>query len=443
MRRSLCAVLLAATALSAPAAAQEPVGLGALQLIDVDRIVAVVARRPILFSEVLEQVNLARAGGMEIPRDSAGQMRVAREFLGRIIDQELLVSVANEYGLVVSDAQVSPAVDQRIEGIRAQFPTEVEYREVLRREGYGTPEEYRRRSLEEAVRGELQRKAMDTLKALGRVATVNVTEREVAEAFERAKGQLGSRPATVAFRQLVIQPRASEANRMAARRMIDSLRVVIESGVASFEDMAKAHSKDGSAILGGDLGWNRRGRMVAAFDQMMFALVPGRVSPVVETEYGFHLIRVDRVRPAEVRARHILITPDIDAADVALARARADSALALWRSGTPYDTLVARYHDASEERSIPDGVPMDSLPVEYRLALRDVPAGAFSEIFSLPTPAGTYNKWAVAQVVAQRPAGEYTLDEFQERVRQQLKEEKSVRRTLDNLRRDYYVVVRL
>lgn len=413
-----------------------------MRIVDVDRVVAIVAKKPILFSEVIEQVNYARARGLEIPRDSAGQMAIAREVLGQMVDQELLVTVAHDFNITVPESEVATSVDRNLQQIRAQFGGEAEYRAALIREGFGTPEEYRRRSIEEATRSSLQTKAIDTLRALGRLAPVNVSEREVAEAFERMKGQLGPRPATVAFRQIVVAPQATAEARARARSLVDSLRLALEAG-ADFDSVARAFSDDGSAAVGGDLGWARRGKMVPAFDQMMFALLPGRISPVVQTEYGFHVIRVDRVRPGEVRARHILITPHIDSADVRRAKLRADSALALWRGGMSYDTLVARFHDVAEEKTIPEGVPIDSLPVEYRLALRTVPSGAFSEVFALPQPGTTVNKWVFVQMIEARPAGEYSLSEFQERVRAQLKEEKSTRRTLDALRREYYVSLRL
>jgi len=431
------ALLLAA---SAPAAAQE----GApLRTVDVDRIVAVVAKKPILMSEVLERVNLARARGMEIPRDSAGQMAVAREMLEQLVDEEILVAVANDYNLQVPETDVSPNVDRSITDIRGRFASETEFREALRREGYGTPEEYRKRSIEQAQRDQLQTKALDTLRALGRLAPVNVTEREVAEAFERFKVQLGTRPAMVAFRQIVVAARPRQESRAVARARIDSIQLALERG-ADFDSLARVASADqGSAVQGGDLGWNRRGSMVAEFDAMMFALPPGRISPIVETVYGFHVIRVDRVRAGEVRARHILIQPDVDEADALVAKARADSALALWTSGTPYDSVAARFHDRNEERSIPEGVPVDSLPVEYRLALKDQPTGTFVQVFSLPDPSNGLRKYVAAQVTSAKPAGEWTLDEFQERVRRQLREEKSNRRTLDILRREYYVSLRL
>lgn len=431
--------LAVAALLAAPLAAQE----GApLRLIDVDRVVAVVSKKPILMSEVLERVNLARAQGLQIPRDSAGQMAVAKQILETLVDEEVLVTVAGEYKLEVSEADVSAQVDRSITDIRGRFQSEAEYREALRREGYGTPEEYRRRSIEQAQRDQLQRKALDTLRALGRLAPVNVTEREVAEAFERFKGQLGSRPAMVAFRQIVVAAKPREESKVKARTLADSLRLALENG-ADFDSVARAFSMDGSASQGGDLGWARRGQMVAPFEQMMFALPPGRISPIVETEYGFHVIRVDRVRPGEVRARHILIRPRMDEADAQAARQRADSALAYWQGGAPFDSVVARYHDMNEERNIPDGIPIDSLPVEYRLALRDKPAGAFTEVFSLPDPSTQLRKFAIAQVTQAKPAGEWELSEYQERVRQQLREEKATRRTLDNLRREYYVSIRM
>ncbi len=435
-------LLLAALGLlAAPVAAQQ--GREDLRTVPIDRIVAVVATKPILWSDVLERISLARAQGLQMPRDSAGQMAVAREILDQLVDEELLLAVADEYKLEVPETDVASRVDRQVEQVRGRFPSEAEFREALRREGFGTPEDYRRRAVEQVQRDERQRKAIDTLRALGRLAPVNVTEREVAEAYERLKARLGPRPAMVAFRQVVVAPRPRLESRERAFNRLDSLRQRLLDG-ADFDSLARAVSQDpGSAAQGGDLGWNRRGRMVPAFDQMMFALAPGRVSPIVETEYGFHVIRVDRVRAGEVRARHILIRAEVDETDAAAAQTRADSARALWRGGMPYDSVVARFHDPSEERSIPDGVPIDSLPPEYRVALRGVAADSFPAIFAIPDPGTGLRKYIVAQVTMAKPAGEWELADYQERIRKQLQEERSTRRTLDNLRREYYVSIRL
>lgn len=439
MRRLLCALLVGAT----PVAAQQDAPAQPLRDVPVDRIVAVVGKHPILFSEVLEVINFERARGMQIPADTAGQLRIAREILSRIVDQEVLVAVAKDFKIEVVDADVLGDVQRRLDQVRAQFANDDEYRAALAAEGFGTPDAYRRQTLDQAKKAEMQTRARDSLKANGRLAPANVTEREVSDAFARLSRELPVRPATVGFRQLVIVPQARAESKLVARLKLDSIRTQLEAGV-SFDSLARLYSADpGSAAQGGDLGWNRRGSMVAEFDRMMFALTPGRISPVVETSYGFHVIRVDRVRAAEVRARHILISPTIDSVDVARARMRADSALAQWKAGVSYDSLLRVYHDAAEERSVPEGIPRDSLPAEYRVALRDVPLGGFSEPFALPAPGTTYHKWAIAQVTGLKPAGSYTLEEYQERIRQQLREEKSLRRTLDQLRRQYYVSMRL
>lgn len=444
MRRFALTLLCAAAPLGVLGAQAAPAtGSTPLRNIEVDRIVAVVGTTPVLFSEVLEQINFARAQGRQIPTDSAGQMAIAREILGEMIDQEILVTLAKEYKIEVPEADVADQVDKRISNVRGQFQTEPEYRAALLREGFGTPDEYRRRTIEQAIRGEMQKRAVDSLKAKGRLAPANVTESEVAAAFEKFKIQMPGRVATIAFRQIVVKAEPRAANMLSAQLLADSLRLALERG-ADFDSLARKFSMDpGSAERGGDLDWQRRGSMVAEFDRMMFALPPGRISPLVQTEYGFHVIRVDRVRAAEVRARHILIRPTIDTTDVRVARERADTVLALWRAGTPHDTLVARFHDRDEERTIPEGFPRDSLPAEYRVAFRDMAAGDFTAIFALPHPASGFNKWAIVQVISVRASGEYTLADYQERIRAQLREERSIRRTLDKLRNEFYVSMRL
>ena len=439
VRPALALGALVATLIGVPAGAQgQP-----LRDIEVDRIVAVVGTQPILFSEVLEAINFARGRGLQVPPDSAGQLALAREFLGQIVDKEVLIAIAKEYKIEITEADVAAQVDKQVDGVRSNFQNEQQFRAALQREGFGTPEEYRKKAVEAAIRDELQRKAVDSLKAKGRLAPANVTEREVAEAFDRMKRELPPRPAMVSFRQVVVAPRARQESLARARALADSIRLLLEGG-ADFDSLARRFSADaGSAERGGDLDWQRRGVMVAEFERMMFALPVNRISPLVETVYGFHIIRVDRVRPAEVRARHILIKPVVDTIDLATARVRADSVRTLWQAGMPYDSLVKRYHDVGEEKAIPDGIPRDSMPAEYRVALRDIAANGLTEVFAIPDRASGFNKWAVAQVTGLKPAGEYTLEENQARIRSQLREEKSIRRTLDNLRRELYVSLRL
>jgi len=334
-------------------------------------------------------------------------------------------------------------VEGDMKKIRDQFKTEQEYRDVLKQEGFGTVDELRRTRVERAKRDLFQQRAVDSLKAKGRWPSVAVSEAEITEAFAQAKGRLPKRPATVTFRQIIVSPRPTEASKKATLAKLDSLRKEIEGGT-DFEVVAKRESQDpGSRELGGDLGWARRGMMVPAFDQMMFALAPNIVSPTVETVFGAHIIRVDRIRPAEVKARHILLRWSMDSSDVTRARLEADSVLAAWRKGASYDSLVTKHHDEAELRLMADPVPRDSLPPEYREALKGADAGAFAGPFLIPNPQNGLSKAVVVQLTSSESEGELRLSDVRERIRSQLVQEKSARRILDALRKEMYVSVRM
>jgi len=357
------------------------------------------------------------------------------------VDEEILVQKAKELKLEVTDAEITAAADRQIKQVRSQFASDEEYRNELRRAGLGTPEEYRKSLIEQYKRQNLQQKAFAELRK--KAKPVNVTEEEISAAFERSRADLQKRPATITFRQIVVAPHASAAAKAKAKARADSLLAEIRKG-GDFEQIAKRESMDpGTKQLGGDLGWNRRGSgLVPEFERMMFALRPGEVSPVIETSFGYHIIRVDRVQAAEVKARHILIAPTIDSADVAAAKVEADSVAAQWRRGVPYDSLVAKHHDQTEEKGVLQPFPRDSLPPSYTAALTGAKAGDITAPFQLANPRGQ-PKYAVLQIVTATDAGEYKESEIRDQIRAQLSEERSIRALLDELRKQTYVMVRM
>lgn len=407
----------------------------------IDRVVAIVGTQPVLWTDVLTAVNQRRSQGMQLPTDSAGQAVLARGVLSELVDEEILVQKAKEMKLEVLDADVSAAADRQIKSVRAQFKSDEEYRTELRNAGLGTAEEYRKSLIEQYRRQQMQQKAFAELRK--RAKPVNVTEEEITAAFEKSRAALQKRPATVTFRQIVVAPKASPEAKAKAKARADSLLAEIKKG-GDFEQIAKRESMDpGTKQLGGDLGWNRRGSgLVPEFEGMMFALRPGDVSPVIETAFGYHIIRVDRVQAAEVKARHILIAPVIDSADVARAKVEADTVAAQWRRGASYDSLVVKHHDATEEKGVLQPFPRDSLPASYQTALTGAKANDITSPFQLVNPRGA-PKFAVIQVVTATDAGEYDQAQIREQIRTQLADERSIRALLDDLRKQTYVSLRM
>jgi peptidyl-prolyl cis-trans isomerase SurA len=435
------ALLLAASSLGAQDTTTAP-GLK----IDIDRIVAVVGTTPILWSEVLEQVNIRRAQGVPVPEDPEEQKKFALQVLNEMVDVEVMVQKARlDTAIVVADADLQDNVDKRFQQLRANFKSDAELAAALKNDGFGTLEEYRRWMTDQARRASLQQKLVQKLRQDGKMVTVGVSEEEISDAFAREKERLPKRPATVTFRQLVIPTMASEASLKAAFERADTVLKELQAG-GDFEKIAKRVSQDsGSAVQGGDLGWNRRGAMVPAFDQMMFYLAAGQISPIVETQYGFHIIRVDRINPSERKARHILIKPTLDSADVSRAAVLADSVLGLWKSGTNYDSLVARYHDlASDEmRGVLEPFERGRMPESYQEAFKGKGPGDYIGPFPVDDPRRGVPKFVIAQLITAADEGEYTVQDLRNQIRDQLSEEKSMRRLLDALRRETFVTVML
>ena len=439
IKRFILAAAFAPVAAVAQNPAVAPNGLP--PVLPIDRVVAVVGDQTLLWSDVITAINQRRAAGLQLPPDSAGQAALAKSVLGELVDEEILVQKAKELKLEVVDADLSSAADRQIKTARGQFASDEEYRAELRRAGLGSPEEYRKGLIEQYRRQNLQQKAFAELRKQAK--PVNVTDEEVTAAFERSRSDLQKRPATVTFRQIVVAPHASPAAKEKAKARADSLLIEIRKG-GDFEQIAKRESMDpGTKQLGGDLGWNRRGSgLVPEFEGMMFALRPGEVSPVIETAFGYHIIRVDRVQAAEVKARHILIAPVIDSADVAAAKIEADSVAAQWRRGVSYDSLVKKHHDPTEEKGVLQPFPRDSLPASYSAPLAGAKTGDITNPFQLPNPRGQ-PKFAVIQVVTATDAGEYNQAEIRDQIRAQLSEERSIRQLLDELRKRTYVSLRI
>ncbi len=415
--------------------------------IDIDRIVAVVGVTPILWSEVLEQVNIRRARGIQVPEDPEAQEKFAREVLGEMIDVEVMVQRARkDTSIVVADTDLNETVDQRMKQLRDNFKSDAELNQALKGDGFGTIEEYRRWMMDQARRSTMQQKLVQKFRQDGKMITVAVAEDEITEAFAKEKERLPKRPATVTFRQIVVPTTASDSSKKVAFTKTDSLLTELRTG-GDFEKIAKRESQDSaSAIQGGDLGWNRRAQMVPAFDQMMFYLSAGQISPIVETQYGYHIIRVDRVQPSERKARHILIKPGYDSTDVARAQVRADSVITMWKSGAvSYDTLVARYHDiaSDEARGVLEPFERSRLPESYQEAFKGRANGDFVGPFPVEDKSRGVPKFVIAQLIAVAEEGDYTVQDLRNQIRDQLAEEKSMRRLLDNLRKETFVTVML
>lgn len=411
----------------------------------IDRIAAVVGQRVILLSEIDEEINQRRSAGLQVPQDSAALLALRRQVLSDLVDDEVLYERARrDTTITVTDAEVQSAVEEQYRQVRAQFHSDLELRNALAAAGLGTPEEYRRWLTEKQRRAAYQQRFIGKLQNEGKLHPGTISDEELRTRYQQALAQPGAshRPPSITFAQVVVVPRPTEAAQAAARIKAESVQVALERG-ADFATAARRFSDDASTKeSGGDLGWFRRGQMVRAFEEVAFNLRPGVVSPVVQTPYGFHIILVERVLPAEVKARHILFAPQVSDSDIAAARRLADSVVAAIRRGANADSLARLYGDSTEPRTI-EGADRTQLQGAYAQQLAGVQGDTLIGPFQIDPDTPTRTRFVVAQVTDVQPERQYTFDEVREQMRQGLVREKGIRNLLDDLRRRTYVDLRL
>ena len=440
MKRLIFA-LAASTAFAAPAIAQTKD-----TTVQLDAIVAVVGNVPITRYDIERRLGDSLAAFMQrgagMPSKSIQQAMVTSA-LNDLVDEEVMLLKAKDMAIEVPEVDVTTAIDNLVKEVSARYPSQTAFRQALAEAGFGTPEEYRRTMTLAFRRTRMIELLISKLRQENKIPPVQVPEAKVQEEFERLKNAgLRKRMASLAWRQMVIAPMPSVASKAIAKAKADSLRAEIKAG-GDFERIAKRESMDvGTKELGGDLGWRRRGDLPIELERLLFGpfqIRPAEVSAVVESPFGFHILRIDRANPpAEVKVRQILIIPKVDSADVTRASFLADSLIGALRRGAPFDTIARHFHDPAEDAAglIPE-IAFDSLPASYQAGLKDVKKDSIVA-FSIPT-ASWFPKYVIAQVSHTTEPGEYTYNEVKARVRFQLQQVLQTRRYIDQQRKTVYV----
>lgn len=244
-----------------------------------DDVVARVNATPIYRKSVREVVQGALLEQEKQPDpDTIGTLAGAA--LDSLIDFELLYQESQARSVTVSDA----AVDQEIARTKSKFPDSRSFDKVLKAKGM----------TEDALRRDT-RKTMAVNRLLeGSVfKDAQVPDAQIKDFYERNKEEFKHPAQTRASHILIRVPENAPASeRDSAKKTAAALLAQLQAGTA-FAPMARDHSQDpASAAQGGDLGYFAKGEMVEAVENAAFALVPGQLSGVVSTPYGYDIIKV-------------------------------------------------------------------------------------------------------------------------------------------------------
>ena len=436
-----------ATSATSAAVAQEPAGqTPPSQASDsvevVDRIVAVVGDTAILYTEILESLLQIKAEGADIPDPGTPAFdSVARLSTEQLVDQLILLHAAKQTELRVPPEMLDGETDRRFQEIRNGFPNATAFQEAVQSSGR-TLVQYRQ-FLRSQVRAQI---LIDQFVRQSResMPPVVVTEEEIQAWYnENLEGQ--TRPASVSFEQIVVEPEPGQAALDSARAEAEQALAELRNG-ADFEVVARSYSDDMSnRETGGDLGWVRRSQLVPAFAQAAWAARTGLPIGPVLTRFGYHIIQVENTRGGERKIRHILIRPEMGPADVERARELSDALADSVREGSSVIDFAERYGVKEIPVRVPE-IPYDELEERlgsvYAQALADPIPGAVTGPFENTTLVPDRPVYVVLRVTEYKQQGAWDLEEIREQVRDQLAFQKGYERFVDELRKDTYVDLR-
>jgi peptidyl-prolyl cis-trans isomerase SurA len=266
--------------------------------VKVDGVVAVVGDYVVLDSDIDMMFTELRAQG--IPTSEFSRC----ELLGKLMEDKLYAHQAIQDSIVVTDAEVNESMNKRIDYFVEQLGSPNQMLTYFRKKDMETfKAELFDLIKNQMLTEQMQKKIIDG---------VEITPEEVRTFFAKfPKEELPVFGAEMEVAQIVVKPVIAQEER---QKVIDRLREIKKEVMegASFTSKAVLYSEDpGTRSSGGFLKMNRKSPLVKEFKEAAFSTEEGQISEPFETEYGYHIIFVEKVRGQELDVRHILISPKV------------------------------------------------------------------------------------------------------------------------------------
>ncbi len=269
-----------------------------------DKIIAIVGNDIVLQSDLnfqlytyMQQNNL-----QEISNEMVQQV------FQNLVSEKLMLAKAEQDSIFVTSDEVNKQVEGRIKDMISQFGSEKNVEEA-----YGLTIPKIRNLLKDQTERNIK---LNRVKQAKFGYGINVTKPEVAKFYNDYKDSLPMVPETYDLSQIIRIPKITEDAKFMARDKAEKILDSLKAG-GNFDELAKRNSDDSlSAIQGGALGKSKKGSFVKEFEDAAFLLKPGEISGIVESEFGYHIIKLNDKTGDFITCQHILVKfPRLEAAD--------------------------------------------------------------------------------------------------------------------------------
>ena len=345
----------------------------------IDKIAAVVGGNIVLQSDIeMQYAQYLAQGNPENPD-------IKCTILQQILAQKLLAQQAVIDSVTVTEPQVDDEISRRLRVMTSRAGGQERLEQFLNRSIIQYKDEIRPDIREQLIATKMQGKITEN---------VGVTPLEVKRFFEAIpKDSLPYYNTEVEVGEVVIFPTLNKLEKEVYRDKAEALRLRVKGG-EDFGTLARLYSQDpGSAAEGGDLGFADRSTFVKAFAAMAFKLKAGELSPVFETEYGFHVLQVIERRGEQVNVRHILVKSESTPASLSRVKLQIDSIYNRVKEAKLDFAMAASLYSGNNETKYNGGmmlnaenvqtrttfIPTDKLDAQIFLTVDTMKVGKYSE----------------------------------------------------------------
>lgn len=350
----------------------------------IDEVVWVVGDEAILRSEI--EIARMQAEQEGISWDGDPDCRIPES----IAVQKLFINQAAIDSIEVTETEISQAIDQQING----WVQMIGSKEKL--------EEYRKQTItqmKQELHDEFMNRELAQRMKMKLVENVTIRPTDVREYFKNVpQDSLPFVPTTVEVQIITNQPKIPQEEINKVKDELRSYTDRVQSGEMSFATLARLYSEDpGSARDGGEMDYVGRGVLDPAFAQVAFNLTdPNKISKIVESEFGFHIIQLIDRRGDKIKCRHILRKPVVPQQAIDATMARMDSIAADLRAGKfsfeDGATVISDDKDTKNNRGLMANITeegrtsrfqMKELPTEVARAIEKLQVGEISDPFTM------------------------------------------------------------
>ncbi len=354
-----------------------------------------------------------------------------------INDNLLLIQAQKDTSIEVTSKEVESAVQQQMEEVKAQFSSEQAFQDQLQAEGL-TENELRKKYKEQT------KKQMFIDRLVSRkLSKVSVTTTEVRDFYENFRDSIPDQPESIKLGHILLEIRPSRSTLDSLKKRAEMVLDLAKRG-EDFASLASRYSDDlATAKTGGDLGFFSKGSMIEKFEKVAFALNPGEISDLVETEFGYHIIRVDEKKDDAVHARHVLILLGPTREDTVRVGDLADSLYSAILEGADFGELAKQYSSDEESRKMGGELgwyPIAQMTPEFKEGIKGLESGQISR--PMPSQFGIH----ILKVYDSREQRELTLEDDWDMIKDRARRRKTnqeVSRWVEEMRRETYVEIRL